>query len=168
MGCRCPSSLEVAEPRCEIYKSRPPSARGSASCPSVICLSTSLGRLLRLPESEMRACRSTGSLKWLTTRRGDLEDGFLTTRGTPPESLLLFLDWGMLGAVDLRVSGWLWRDVAGPGLENVDPRLLCARAGIGSWNQRLPRVSSAASSVMGWAPDIAQGSSLTRLSSSSS
>ena len=84
----------------------------------------------------------------LTARGGDLEDDFLTTRGTPPESLMLFR--GKLGADDLRASGWLWRDVAGPGLENVDEMLLRARAGIGSWNQLTPRVVSAGcSSIIG-------------------
>lgn len=39
---------------------------------------------------------------------------------------------GKLGADDRRASGWLWRDVAGPGLENVDEMLLRARAGIGN------------------------------------
>lgn len=104
----------------------------------------------------------------LTARGGDLEDDFLTTRGTPPESLMLFR--GKLGADDLRASGWLWRDVAGPGLENVDEMLLRARAGIGNWNQLTPRVVSAAgcSSVIGWAPDIAHGSSFARISDSAS
>lgn len=74
----------------------------------------------------------------------------------------------MLGAVDLRASGWLWRDVAGPGLENVDERLLRASVGIGNWNQLTPRLTSATSSVMGWAPDIAQGSSFARISDSAS
>lgn len=75
----------------------------------------------------------------------------------------------MLGAVDLRASGWLWRDVAGPGLENVDERLLRARtAGIGNWNQLTPRLVSETSSVIGWAPDIAQGSSVARMSDSAS
>lgn len=84
----------------------------------------------------------------LTARGGDLEVDFLTTRGTPPESLLLFR--GKVGTDDLRASGWLWRDVAGPGLENVDDMLLRARAGIGNWNQLTPRVLfSAGSSVIG-------------------
>lgn len=85
-------------------------------------------------------------------------------RGTPPESLLLC--WGKLGTDDLRASGWLWRDVAGPGLESVDERLVCAMAGIGNWNQLTPRVVSGASSVIGRAPDISQGSSSPRMSDS--
>lgn len=102
----------------------------------------------------------------LAARGGDLEDDFLTTRGTPPESLWLLR--GKFGTDDLRASGWLWRDVAGPGLENVDEMLLRARAGIGNWNQLTPRVVSAGSSVIGCAPDIAHGSSFARISDSAS
>lgn len=165
-GCLCSSPLGLSDSRSEIYRSPRLPSLGLLPRSTAKCLSASLERLPRLSESESLTCRSMELLGGLTARGGDLEDDFLTTRGTPPELLLLsccsipsfcgllssssiLSCCGILGTDDLRASGWLWRDVAGPGLENVDEKLLRAKAGIGNWNQLVPRVLSAASSAIG-------------------
>jgi hypothetical protein len=146
-----------------MYRSLPPSSPGRPSSPSSPGSLGSLGS----PGSPGTACRpmplerlpfpsTTGPPHRLAARGADLEEssGFLMTRGTPPEPgrSLPGSGWGLLGAADLRVSGWLWREVAGPGAEKVDPRLLCARAGIGSWNQRIGPVSPAGLSPPSYCP----------------
>ena len=140
-----------------MYRSPPPSHPSFPPRATASCLWASLERLPRLAESDALACRSKELVEGLTRRGGNREDAFLTTRGTPPGFLLLLLFCGIPGT-----------DVAGPGIENVDERLVCAWTGIGSWNQLRPRVVSATSSVLGRAPDTAQGSSFPRPSNSAS